>query len=40
MSWVKGINLDEKNNFLCCWDTSDIYIYNFFPFQINLSNSY
>jgi hypothetical protein len=29
--WVKGMNLDEEQNFLCCWSTTKIFLYNFTP---------
>ena len=36
MPWVKGMHIDEKQKFLCCWtDAHILYLYNFNTFDID-----
>lgn len=37
--WVKGMNLDEEQNFMCCWTTKTIYLYDFDPKHVDMSYS-
>jgi hypothetical protein len=37
--WVKGMDLDEQNNLLCCWNAKSVYLYNFLPMNLDISNN-